>query len=294
MLRRSLVVLGLIAMFATTASAQTVDDIIAKSVAARGGMDKIKAIQTVRMTGKMTVGPGFEAPVTMEMRRPNQTKMQFTLQGMTGTQAYDGKNGWVVMPFTGKKEPEAMSDDDKKEIADEADIDGPLVDYKSKGNIVELLGKEPIEGTDAYKLKVTLKSGTVRTIYIDADSYLEIKSEGKRTVRGTEMEFEGTIGDYKPVEGVLFPFSLENSVKGHAEKQKITFEKVEINPTLSADNFTMPAKSDSAAAATAKVGDSKAEVKAEPAKADSKTAAANASTKTTTTKKSAKKPATKP
>ena len=116
MLRRILVVLGLLTAFASVASAQTVDDIIAKCNAARGGLDKIKAINTIRLTGKMTVGPGFEAPVVMLEKRPNQSKMSFTLQGMTGIQAYDGKVGWAVMPFMGKKDPEQMSADDVKEI----------------------------------------------------------------------------------------------------------------------------------------------------------------------------------
>jgi len=287
MLRRMFTALALVAMFASAASAQTVDEIIAKSVAARGGMEKIKAIQTIRMTGKMTVGPGFEAPVIIESRRPNQTKMTFTIQGMNGTQAYDGKVGWAVMPFMGKKDPEPMSADDTKEIADDADIDGPLLDYKAKGNTVELLGKDSVEGTDAWKIKLTLKSGTVRTVYIDADSYLEIKTEGKRTMRGTEMEFEGTIGDYKPVEGVMFPFSLENGVVGHPEKQKVTIDKVEINPKLAADFFAMPAKADSGATVATSP---KADEKPESAKATDASAAKSGNT----SKKTAKKPATKP
>lgn len=284
MFRRMFAALGLVAILATAASAQTVDDIISKNIAARGGMDKLKAIQTVRMTGKMTVGPGFEAPMVMEGRRPNSSKMSFTIQGMTGTQAYDGKVGWAVMPFMGKKDPEQMTADDLKEIADESDIDGPLVDYKAKGNKVELLGKDNIEGTDVYKLKLTLKSGTVRTLYIDGDSYLEIKSEGKRMARGTEMEFESSIGDYKPVHGVMFPFSIENAVKGQPQKQKITVDSVEVNPTLAADYFTMPAKADSGAV---KATDAKADQKAEPAKAEDAAKGDDA------TKKSAKKP-TKP
>jgi len=282
MLRRILVVLGLLTAFASVASAQTVDDIIAKCNTARGGLDKIKAINTIRLTGKMTVGPGFEAPVVMLEKRPNQSKMSFTLQGMTGIQAYDGKVGWAVMPFMGKKDPEQMSADDVKEIADQSDIDGPMIDYKAKGNTVELLGKEQIEGTDAYKMKLTLKSGTVRTVYIDADSYLEIKTTGKRTVRGTETEFESTIGDYKAVDGVMFPFSIENSVTGHPEKQKITFEKIEVNPKLAADEFTMPAKTDSSAAAGATTAsDAKAGDKPQPDAADPKSTSKTSTKKTT-------------
>ncbi len=274
--------LAITMLMASTALAQTVDEVIAKNIAARGGMDKIKAIQTVRMTGKMSMGPGFDAPMQMDFRRPNQMRMQFTLQGLTGIQAYDGKMGWAVMPFMGKKDPEAMSADDVKEFADQADIDGPLVDYKSKGNAVELLGKESVEGTDAYKLKVTLKSGTIRTLYLDADNYLEIKDEGKRMVRGTEMEFEGTIGDYKPVQGVLFPYSMENSLKGHPEKQKVTVDSIVVNPTMTADFFTMPAKPDSTKAAEAKPADAKPAAKTEAAAAPADA------------KKAAKKPAGKP
>ena len=284
MLRRLLAVLGLIAVLAPAASAQTADDIINKCIAARGGADKLKAMQTVRMTGKMTVGPGLDAPLVMEMKRPSAMKMSFTLQGMTGIQAYDGKTGWMVMPFMGKKDPEAMSGDDAKEIADQSDIDGPLVDYKAKGNTVELLGKDNIEGTDVYKIKVTLKSGTVRTVYIDADTYLETGGTGKRTVRGTEMEYESTIGDYKAVDGIMFPFSIENGIKGRPEKQKITVEKIEVNPTLAADAFTMPAKADS----TATAGAAKSDAAAGDASA---TAASSDSSKTAATPKAAKKKA---
>jgi outer membrane lipoprotein-sorting protein len=273
MLRRILIATAALAAgFATVASAQTVDDIINKSIASRGGLEKIRAIQTLRLTGHMSIGPGMEAPLVMEMRRPNQMKMSFTLQGMTGTQAYDGKMGWMVMPFGGKKDPEQMSADDVKEFVDQADIDGPLVDYKVKGNAVELLGKEQVEGTDAYKVKITLKSGNVRTVYIDADSYLEIKDEGKRTMRGTEVDAEGTTGDYKPVNGVLFPFSMENGIKGQAQKQKITIDSIEVNPKLASDDFTMPAKSDSASAGV-KAGDAPKH-KAEPA-GDAKAPAAD-------------------
>jgi hypothetical protein len=280
-------VLALATTFASVASAQTVDEVIAKYITARGGMDKIKAIQTVRMTGKMTVGPGFEAPMVMEMRRPNQMKMQFTLQGMTGVQAFDGTGGWAMMPFMGKKDPEAMSADDAKELADQADIDGPLVDYKAKGHKVELLGKEAVEGTDAYKLKLTMKSGTERIIYLDADNFMEIKNEGKRMMRGTELEFEGTMGDFKPVNGVMFAYSMENSAKGHPEKQKMTVDSIAVNVPFAADYFAMPARADSSAAASAPVtaGDAKAAQKAEPAKPAAPAADA---------KKSARKGATKP
>ncbi len=281
MLRSTFLGIALVALLAPLASAQTVDEIVAKYVAARGGMEKLKAVSTMRATGRMTMGPGLEAPMVLETRRPNQMRMEFTLQGMTGTQAYDGKAGWMVMPFMGKKDPEAMSAEDTREMDDESDFDGPLVDYKAKGNKVELLGKESVEGADAYKLKITLKSGKERIVYLDADSYLEIRSETKRTVRGTETEFETSIGDYKSVNGLMFPFSQEIGVKGGTQKQRITIDSLEVNPPLEAMRFTMPevkadsAKVDSAKAAAAKAETKPAGEKATEAKpADAKTAGA--------------------
>jgi hypothetical protein len=127
-------------------------------------------------------------------------------------------------------------------VEDQSDIDGPLVDWKAKGHKIELVGKDKVEGTDTYKLKVTLKSGTVRYLYLDAELFLDIKTEGKRTIRGTELETEQTIGDYKEVKGILYPHSLESGVKGRPQKQKITIEKIELDVPIDDGRFTMPTK----------------------------------------------------
>ena len=268
MLRKSLIALIVLALPMTLVMAQpaapakpasgtpTVDELIAKSVEARGGMEKMKAVQSIRMTGKMTMGQGMEAPMVIEMKRPKALRMEFTFQGMTGIQAYDGKAGWAVMPFGGKKDPEPMNAEDLQEADENADIDGPLVDYKSKGYTVELIDKEKVEGSDAYKLKVNMKNGTVRYIYLDADTMLEIKNEGKRMIRGSEIEFVSTIGDYKEVGGLLFPYSIESGAKGHPEKQNIIIDKIELNPKLEDARYKMPA---AAAAEAPKAGTPKAD-----------------------------------
>jgi len=240
MLRRCLTGLALGLLFALSASAQTVDEIVAKNIEARGGLQKLKAIQALRMSGKMTMGPGIEAPITMEMKRPSSVRMEISFQGNAGVQAYDGKTGWSISPFGGKKTAELMSPEDLKDAQEQADIDGPLVDYKAKGHTVESLGKEKVEGSDAYKLKVTLKNGDVNYVYLDADSFLDIKSESKRVVRGSEVETETTIGDYKEIGGVLIPHSFQSGAKGRPEKQNITVEKVELNPTIDDARFKMP------------------------------------------------------
>jgi outer membrane lipoprotein-sorting protein len=227
-------------LVAAPAAAQTVDDIIARNLEAQGGIQKLKAVQTVRMTGRMTVGPGIEAPVTLELKRPNMMRMDFTIQGMTGSQAYDGKNGWSLMPFAGSPAPQPMSPDDAKMAEEQADMDGPLMDYEAKGHTVELLGKEQVEGTEVYRLKATKKDGTVTTFYIDAEHFLIIRQEAKRTVRGTEMEIETIVGDYKEVGGLMMAHSIDGGAKGTPMRQKLTIEKIEINVPIDDTRFKMP------------------------------------------------------
>jgi outer membrane lipoprotein-sorting protein len=240
MLRKTLTLAAAALALAVAVQAQTVDDLISKNLAARGGKDKIKALKSAKITGKMTMGPGMDAPFTWEWKRPNSFRIEFVVQGMTGVQAYDGTTGWQVMPFMGKKDAEKMPAEELKDVDDQADFEGPLVDYKDKGHTIEFVGKEPIEGTDAYKLKLTKKSGDVSFIYLDAESFLEIKEVGKRTVRGEEHEFESTQGDYKEVGGVLFPFSMEQKPKGAPQGQVITIEKIDLNNDEPADRFKMP------------------------------------------------------
>jgi outer membrane lipoprotein-sorting protein len=240
MRRRLLSGIAVGVLIALPVSAQTVDEIITKNLQAKGGLQKIRGVQTARMSGKMTVGPGMEAPFVIEFKRPNQMRLDFTLQGMTGTQAYDGKTGWMLMPFSGRKDPEPMPTEALKQAEEQADLDGPLVDYQAKGHKVELVGKEKVEGSDAYKLKVTLKNGDIRYIYLDADQYLEIKVDGKTNIRGSEIETSTSIGDYKEVDGLMFPYAIESTQAGSPQSQKLTIEKIELNVPIDDARFKMP------------------------------------------------------
>ena len=240
MSKKILLGLAAAAALALPAAAQTLDEIIAKNIEARGGMQALKAANTMRMSGRMTVGPGLEAPFVLEQKRPNRMRLDITFQGMTGTQAYDGGSAWMVMPFMGKKDPEKVPDEEAQAFSEQADFDGILVDYKDKGHTVELLGKEPVEGSEAYKLKVTLKDGAIRYIYLDADAFLEIRTEGKRKIRGSEVEGESSIGDYKEVAGLMMPHAVESGAKGSPQKQKITIDQIEINVPIDDARFVMP------------------------------------------------------
>ena len=242
MVRRLFVLLGLAALAALPASAQTVDEIIAKNNDAKGGLAKQKAVQSMRMTGRMTVGPGVEAPIVLEMKRPKSMRIDITVQGLTITQAYDGTTGWMLNPMSGRTDPELVPSEMVKSMEEQADIDGPLIDYKEKGNTVELVGKEKVEGTDCYTLRVTLKNGDVRTYFIDVESSLEIKIESRTMVRGTEQLGDTLVGDWKDVGGILVPHSIDSGQPGAQARQKFTIEKVELNVPLDDVRFAMPVK----------------------------------------------------
>jgi outer membrane lipoprotein-sorting protein len=233
-------VLG-IPLLCITASAQSVDDIVNKSIDARGGLDKLKAITTISMTGTATIGPGIQAPVTVKQKRPSAVRMEFTIQGKALVQATDGKSPWMINPFEGSSDPQTMPADDAKDLDEQADIDGPLVDYKAKGNTVELVGKEDLEGSQVYKLKLTRKSGDVEYLYLDAGTYLEVKETNKRMQQGQEITIDTFMSNYKPVAGVLFPYSIEAKQGGTTQFQ-VTIDTVEVNKPVEDSIFKMPSK----------------------------------------------------
>ena len=234
------IIIGLtLALCASPLSAQSADEIIARYIKAVGGMDRIQAVNTLRRVGRYTGSGGFEATVVQENKRPNLVREEFSLQGMTGINAWDGRAGWKIDPFGGKKDPEALSEDEMRGIVEDSDFDEPLVNYREKGNKVELVGMDQIEGTDVFKLKVTLKSGDVRTYYIDTDYSVPIRMDEKRTIRGTDQEIETTLGDYKEVAGWFMPFSIESGFKGQ-DKGKVTYERIDANVALDDSHFVRP------------------------------------------------------
>jgi len=233
------VVLGL-ACLAASAWAQTADELVAKNIQAKGGLEKIKAIRTLRMKGKLSQG-GFTAVVGQELERPSMLRTTFTVQGMTAIQAYDGQTGWQISPFQGRKDPELLGEDDLRDLVEDADIDGPLVDYKDKGHTVEYLGHDTVDGDDVYRLKCTLKNGDIVYYYLDPDSSLEIRTERQQFIRGAVRERQSDLGSYKPVAGVMFPYSIESGPKNNPSvRSKVTIESIEANVPIDDSAFKMP------------------------------------------------------
>lgn len=245
-----LIVAGLVG--AAAASAQTADELIEKNMQASGGKDKVEAVKAVRMTGKMVAMQGMEIPLTIEFKDPDKLRSEATVQGMTMVTAFDGKSGWKIEPFMGKKDAEPMSDDEIKQVREQLESMAPLSKYKENGHTMEYAGKEDLEGTPVYKLKLTRKSGDVAHLYLDAESYLIVKMTGKTKAQGQELESESTLGDYKAVEGVLYPHTIESQLKGMPGKMVMSFSKIEVNPAIEDSRFAMPAAEKKEAAAPPK------------------------------------------
>lgn len=224
------------------AADMTIDELVGNFQEARGGADAWEAIKTARMTGNMSMGP-MQAPFQLEFKRDQRVRMEFQIQGMTMIQAYDGEKGWAVMPMMGKTDPEPMSEAELKDVKDMADFDGALIDSAKKGHKVTLAGLEEIEGTQAWRVDVVKADGDQQTWWLDAEYFLPIKTGGKTERMGQLVEVSTTIGDYKEVDGLMFPFSLSNSMEmgGQPMTQTITIDKIETGVELADEHFQMPA-----------------------------------------------------
>jgi len=231
---------GLFALVAGSAQAATSEELIAKNLEARGGLAKVQAIKTLKTSGKLRFGEQFELSFTQYQKAPESSRSEASLQGLTAVQAWDGHQAWQISPFQGRKDPEKLSADDARALADDAPIGGPLVDWQARGSKIEYLGTEDVDGTEAHKLKVTLKNGDVATVYLDPDHFLEIRTQTQRTVRGTLVESTTDYGDYEQVDGVYFPFSISTENKSDGSVQKTLVEHAEANVPMDDALFAFP------------------------------------------------------
>src|SRR5437016_8003472 len=229
------------AEFAQDKNGPTADELVAKNIEAKGGASALHDLQSLRLSGKMLVQQGQIQLAYLETKkRPDEIRTEASLQGMTQIEAYNGKEGWKVSPFFGRKDPERMSADDAKALIEDAEIDGPLIDWKAKGSTVEYLGTEDVDGTLAHKLKVARKNGDVSFVYLDPDAFLEIRKTTQRVEQGAQVEVETDVGDYEKIAGVFLPFSIESGRKGGPDKQKIVIDKAEPNISVDDAIFKFP------------------------------------------------------
>jgi len=218
-------------------------EIVDRNVLARGGLQAWRAVQTISYSGKLEAGgkQNLQLPFVMEMKRPRKTRVEIEFANEKAVQVYDGANGWKLRPFLGRRDVEPFSADERKAASMESDLDGPMVDRATKGTKVDLEGVEKVEGHDAYKLKLTMKGGQVRHLWVDTQTFLEVKIEGiPRRLDGKMRPVEIYYRDYKRVNGLMVPYILVTAVQGVQQAHKITVESVVVNPKLDASLFEVP------------------------------------------------------
>jgi hypothetical protein len=234
----------LIGCGAIPASAQDAQSLIAKNLDARGGAAALTAIKNVSFDGR-TIFPGdFEVTYKETRARLGPSdgdRVDYGIQGLDVIQAYDGHGAWKVNPLQGRKDAEKMSADEARALADAALVEGPLLASRSDGSKVQYLGREDFDGTLAYKLKVTQKDGDEFTYWLDPDTFLEIKVDETRKIRGAEETNETELGDYEKVAGVYFPMSVESWTQGQPnQRQRTIIASGTANTPLAADYFAEP------------------------------------------------------
>ncbi len=246
--------------------------IVEKNAEARGGLAAWRAVEAIRMSGSLEAGPrrdpvkqarafqrtndqvkadlrralakGVEPekhvalPFVMELKRPRMARVEVKFQGQTAVQVYDGKRGFKLRPFLGRHEAEPYTAEELRQAAQQSELDGPLMDYAAKGERVALLGTEKVEGRDAYKLEVTARDGQVRHVWVDAKTWLDVKVDGSRKLDGRLRPVFTYLRDYRPVNGLMIPHTLETDVEGVPGGEKIVIDRVVLNPKVDDARFT--------------------------------------------------------
>ena len=260
------------------ASNLTAAQVVDKHVEARGGLQAWRAVQTLSVSGKLDAGSGdsversvrlarqgmgasakraeraaaeasvkaaaaqqVQLPFRLEMKRPRKSRLEIDFAGKTAVQVYDGQNGWKLRPYLNRDDLEPFSADEAKSEAAKADLEGSLVDYAAKGSQVALEGMDPVEGHPAYKLKLTMKSGEVQHIWIDAQSFLDVKVEGaRRRLDGKMRNVWIYQRDFRSVQGLMVPYVYDTAIDGDPHTHKMMIESVAVNGTLDDARFTKP------------------------------------------------------
>ena len=239
-------IFGLLSVTAP-AAAQSVDDLVAKNLKARGGEDKLRGLKTMRITGKVSV-QGMDLQMTVNAKRPNMMRQEMQIQDKKVVTAFDGDKAWMINPMMGADAAQEVQGPQGDMAKEQADFDGPLMDYKTKGHTIELVkGESPDgadklpDGTKVYKLKITRKGGRVQYIYLDADSGIEVRTTNQIDQNGQMQNIDTELADYRPEDGIMVPHTVRTLMNGQA-MLTMSVDKVEFNVPLDDTLFKMPAK----------------------------------------------------
>jgi hypothetical protein len=222
------------------AAADAADALVAQAISALGGAERLRASQTRITVGKIAFDGGGANPFTIEQKRPNRLHMEIYFPTGVLVRAYDGEKGWQASPFAESQEPLPMSAEDTRNIAEQAEFDDPLLDWRARGSRVELLGRELVDGRAAQKLRVTTKSGLVQELLLDAMTHLRVGWEGSRQANGKESLFISSFKDYRTVGGIQFPFKISSRAIGNENQQEIVITRVELETPIDDARFALP------------------------------------------------------
>jgi outer membrane lipoprotein-sorting protein len=218
----------------------TVQDVVARNLQARGGLERVKAVRAMRLKGLMQAANGTDVPTAIFMQRPNRIRQEATLNGRLAVQAFDGERGWALNPMMGNA-PVEVPVGVARRMAEQADFDGPLVDTEAKGHRLEFAGIESLGEVKAAKLRLVKKSGEEQFLFFDASTGLEIRTLGEIDQTGRKVSIESRYSDFRTVDGLTVPFTVEVLVNGQLQ-QKITLSSAEFPASLEDDLFRMPGR----------------------------------------------------
>jgi hypothetical protein len=222
------------------AAGETLEVVVKRALAAQGGAERLRASQTRITNGKISFDGSGANPFTVEQKRPHKLRMEIFFPAGVLVRGFDGVLGWQANPFAERKDAAAMSPEDTRNIAEEAEFDDPLLDWKLRGNQVELLGQEPLEAGNAYRIRVRSVSGLVQELLLDSTTFLRARWEGARQADGKEVVFLSSFKDYRAVGGILFPFRISSQAKGNENRQEIVITRVELDTPIDDARFTLP------------------------------------------------------
>ena len=237
---RRVLIAGLTALLSAApvvrAQTPTAESVIARNLQAKGGLEKIRAVQSLKQTGRVTL-QGMDAEMTIYLRRPNLLRQEIAIAGQTIINAFDGTTAWLINPLSGSTNPIVISGPDAEATKEQSDFDGPLVDFQAKGYTIVLSGTETLNGRSVTHLTITDRRQRVQHCYLDADTSLEVKIVNE--MPGATLEQE--LSDWRDVQGVMLPFSLRTSLGGRTVQQ-LAIQKVDVNPSLDDSLFKMPVR----------------------------------------------------
>jgi outer membrane lipoprotein-sorting protein len=238
-MRRWVCLLAVAVIATPFALADTAEDVVEKYLEARGGVEKMKAVESLRAECVVNMG-GSEVPCVFEWKRPDKVRMEYTVKEQTAIQAFDGTTGWAYIPFMGRTTASELTPDETKAMTETSRFWGPLLDWQERGFSLTYDGMEDLDGQMCHKLMLTGPEGEITYMYIDEVYHLQIREVQLREAQGKDIQVDIRIGDYREVDGLFIPFSVKQKIQSTVVESILTFEKVELNVDIPDDRFALP------------------------------------------------------